>query len=214
MNSVKWLHNYLNSNGTYDNTIIMGPENTIYIPFDYEYITIKDVDVKTNLEIFTKNYHKSNIIIDSQLILTIMYVSMYFDDVLIYDITDNHVKTLIQFCNKKFFINESNIYNLTNYKNILLMYVFIKYFCKYQLIQWNISLILNVIDINSSIIGFNVQNIIKYIKTIKTNNNSLVKYEFVNIPQYIQRMQNFENNITIDSILYSLTMIETKYILI
>ena len=94
------------------------------------------------------------------------------------------------------------------------MYVFIKYFCKYQLIQWNISLILNVIDINSTIIGFNVQNIIKYIKTIKTNNNSLVKYEFVNIPQYIQHMQNFENNITIDSILYSLTMIETKYILI
>ena len=41
---IKWIHNYRNSNGTYDNNIIMGPENIIYNPFEYQYVITKDTD--------------------------------------------------------------------------------------------------------------------------------------------------------------------------
>jgi len=126
-------------NGVQKKTIIIINNNDILIPFKTECKIFNPNDIKSILEFYIQNINKYNILIDNRLVLAISYLSMYYDDLLIYDTSSNSIITLFQYANKYLFNNRVRIFDRNKLNNILFVYAFIKYRCNNLCINWKIE---------------------------------------------------------------------------
>lgn len=162
-----YLNDYLNSNGLRENYIVLGEEDNIYIPFKYTYVTTSDLNVKSNYEIFLKYYYDNNVVIDFRMTNTITYIASQFPDILIYDISNNMIITFNTYVKKKLFTGQQKLFKQEDLINIMLLYTFIKFYCKNLHIQWNSTIAIKAV-INKKFLknALNINIIIDYFNMI------------------------------------------------
>lgn len=195
-----FLFNSLRSNGTHKKNIIFGPEDSIFIDFEYEYYKTNDNDVKKNLEKYLDLIEDYNIIIDYSMILTITYLSFYVDDILIYDTTNNTVITFYGYTHKRLFNDHDKLTNVNEMKLVMFIYIFIKIFCRELNLTWNIDLAVQTVRNKSYLKGsFNLKCITEYLLKINTE---FIPHKFesektIDVIKYL-KIQNNINPLKID----------------
>lgn len=173
-------------NGTYDNYILMGPKDDIYVTFtkEYDYVEVTNNCLKTVFDIYSKNYRSKNIIIDDRLILQICYLGFYYNDLLIYNTKTTKIETFNQHVSSRYlkgrFVIPSRL------KMILFIYVFTDKICKYKPIQWNLDSAMlatrNLCYLPQSI---NLVALVKYFEHLRIYNPRFQNKYDLNIQNYI-----------------------------
>lgn len=124
------------SNGTFTESIIIGPSDDYLIEFAYKYIRIADIDVRSVFDTYEKYEGKTNIIIDYRMNISIAYLCQKYDNLLIFDIDNGKVITLTQYVSKRLFSGRLLTYNTYLLKQVLFLYVFVVFYCKHLSLQW------------------------------------------------------------------------------
>lgn len=180
------------NNGSYEKTIIIKGNINIYTLYDtFEYKTTDNM-LLNNINFIKDNYKQNNIIISSELILTICYtVNLVTNDLYILNIYNNKVITLFEFI--KIIANNKEL-NLNQSLSLLNLYTFIKFFCDNK-IKWDINK--GISCLKTYIPGaFSKNDIINYISKLigdyNKNNNKIDINKQILIKNNIQP---FKNNI-------------------
>lgn len=180
------------NNGSYDKTIIIKGNINIYTPYDsFEHKTTDNM-LLDNINFIKNNYKQNNIIISSELLLTICYTSnLITNDLYILNIYNNKIITLFDFI--KTLANNKEL-NINQSLSLLNLYTFIKFFCDNK-IKWDINK--GISCLGTFIPGaFSKNDIINYISKIIRDYNK--KNNKININEQILIKNNikpFRNNI-------------------
>ena len=180
------------NNGSYDKTIIIKGNINIYTPYDsFEHKTTDNM-LLSNINFIKDNYKQNNIIISSELLLTICYTSnLITNDLYILNIYNNKIITLLDFI--KTLANNKEL-NINQSLSLLNLYTFIKFFCDNK-IKWDINK--GISCLGTFISGaFSKNDIINYISKIIRDYNK--KNNKINVSEQILIKNNikpFKNNI-------------------
>lgn len=180
------------NNGSYDKTIIIKGNINIYTHYDsFEHKTTDNM-LLNNINFIKDNYKHNNIIISSELLLTICYTSnLITNDLYILNIYNNKIITLLDFI--KTLANNKEL-NINQSLSLLNLYTFIKFFCDNK-IKWDINKGINCLG--TYIPGaFSKNDIINYISKIIRDYNK--KNNKINVNEQILIKNNikpFRNNI-------------------
>lgn len=180
------------NNGCYEKTIIIKGKIDVYTLYDSSEHKTTDNMLLDNINFIKNNYKQNNIIISSELILTICYASnLITSDLYILNIYNNKIITLYEYI--KSIANNKEL-NLNQSLALLNLYSFIKFFCENK-IRWDINKALGCL--NTFIPGaFSKNDIINYISKLiegnEKNNNKINIYEQILIKNNIR---SFKNNI-------------------
>lgn len=173
-------------NGTYDNYILIGPRDDIYVTFakEYDYIEVTNNCLKRVFDVYSENYKSKNIIIDDRLILQICYLSFYYNDLLIYNTKTTEVETFNQHVIGRYLKGKFVI--PSRLKMILFIYVFTDKICKYKPIQWNLdSAILATRNLSCLPQSINLVALVKYFEHLRIYNPRFPNKYNLNIQDYI-----------------------------
>lgn len=197
-------------NGTYSEFLVIGPKDNFYISFTdkYEYYEVQDNKLKPVFDVYAKFKDSKNIIIDDRLILQICYLSFKYDDVLIYNISDNKIETFIQYIRSKHIKNKVEFISINRLKMIFYLYVFTRIICKSSPFQWNIEKAIAATKgkqyMPSSI---NVEIIVDYIGHLGIYNTRHNDRELCSIQQYLLITSNetiIPKNMSQHNIIYNI----------
>lgn len=139
MSGVDFLFNYTGSNGTKKEYLIISESDDVLVPFKYTFIESNDTNIKTNFDNYVKNIPRYNILIDCRMMITITYMSSYFNDVLVYDSGTNKIITFNTFSVKRLFAGQVKICDQDTIQSAMFIYIFVKFFCRKLAINWSVS---------------------------------------------------------------------------
>lgn len=132
------------SNGSYKNTILIRSINDTFVAGNCNVILINTLS--SFWETYYSNANNVNILIDSRLVIYIMYATIcYGDDVLIYNVYSNTVKTIYEYVSESFHIPQNQL-SISMIKLLLIHYALITVFLKSYSLEWNTTAIIDQID--------------------------------------------------------------------